>query len=123
LQIDHDLLDSIFHILDFPQTKDEALAFAKLNSTLNCVFEVNQVFKTALEIEDEELLEALQNQEQPLAVENEGSDHQNQEKTQHRLDYLTQARQASIKTSALRNLAFLKLEFVNFPHIEFKVNE
>jgi hypothetical protein len=46
LQIDHDLLDQIFHIVEFPNSKEEATAFAKLNSSLNCVFEVNQAFKT-----------------------------------------------------------------------------
>jgi hypothetical protein len=40
LQIDHDLLDVIFNLVDFPQTKEEAVAFAKLNTTLNLVFEV-----------------------------------------------------------------------------------
>lgn len=40
LQIDTDLLDAIFQISDFPLTKDEALAFGKLGSTLNCVFDV-----------------------------------------------------------------------------------
>ena len=40
LQIDHDLLDVIFHLVDYPQTKEEAIAFSKHNSTLNLVFEV-----------------------------------------------------------------------------------
>lgn len=45
LQIDHDLLDTIFHLVDFPSTKEEHAAFAKLNSTLTIVFEVNQVLR------------------------------------------------------------------------------
>jgi hypothetical protein len=59
LQIDHDLLDAIFHLVDFPQTKEEAQAFAKLNHTLNCVFEVNQTFRAFNPDDDDELVEAL----------------------------------------------------------------
>jgi hypothetical protein len=46
LQIDHDLLDQVFQLVDFPHSKDEAVAFSKMHSSLNCVFEVNQTFKT-----------------------------------------------------------------------------
>jgi hypothetical protein len=68
-------------------------------------------------------MEALKNQEQPIEKDAEGSDSHNEEKTAHRLDHLTQARSASTKTSPLRNLAFVKLTYTNFPHIGFKVND
>jgi hypothetical protein len=63
LQIDTDLLDTIFHIVDFPQTKEEALAFAKLNITINLVFEVNQTIRRPTLDDDDDTIEALHNQE------------------------------------------------------------
>ena len=60
MQIDHDLLDTIFNLVDFPQSKEEAVAFSKLNNPLNFVFEVNQAFREATAEDDEEAVEALQ---------------------------------------------------------------
>ena len=59
MHIDSDLLDAIFNIVDFPQTREEALAFSKLGHTLNLVFDVNQNFRTPTADDDDDLLEAL----------------------------------------------------------------
>ncbi len=68
-------------------------------------------------------MEALQNQEQPIEKDSDGSDSHNEEKTAHRLEQLSHARSSSTKTSPQRNLAFVKLNYINFPHIGFKVND
>lgn len=60
MQIDTDLLDQIFHIVDFPQSKEEAVAFAKLNTTINLVLEVNQVLRRPANEDEEDVLEAIQ---------------------------------------------------------------
>jgi hypothetical protein len=59
LQIDHDLLDAIFNIVDFPQTKEEAIAFAKLGHTLNLVFEVTQTYRQPSSEDDDDTVEQL----------------------------------------------------------------
>ena len=66
MHIDGDLLDAIFYLVDFPQTKEEALAFSKLGHTLNIVYDVNQTFRSPTADDDDEVVEALQTQEQPL---------------------------------------------------------
>lgn len=60
MQIDTDLLDQIFHIVDFPQSKEEAVAFAKLNTTINLMLEVNQVLRRPSNEDEEDVLEAIQ---------------------------------------------------------------
>ena len=55
-QQDPDQLDIMFQVVDFPNTKSEAVAFAKFNHTIHCIFEVNQCEKepeTPEEAEDE----------------------------------------------------------------------
>lgn len=60
LHIDSDLLDAIFHIVDFPQTREEAAAFSKLSHTLNLVFDVSQSFRSPTAEDDDDVIEALQ---------------------------------------------------------------
>lgn len=43
--LDSDNLDLIFNLVDFPQTKAEALAMAKYNMTVNCVVDIKQALK------------------------------------------------------------------------------
>jgi len=57
LVIDADLRDAIFNIVDFPQTKEEAIAFAKLNGTLNLVLEVGQRFRDPQPDDEDEVIE------------------------------------------------------------------
>lgn len=52
--------------MDFPQNKEEAVAFAKLNSTIHVVFEVTQTLRKPSQDDEDETLEALRSQEQPL---------------------------------------------------------
>jgi hypothetical protein len=59
LHIDSDLLDAIFHIVDFPQTREEAVAFSKLSHTLNLVFDVSQSFRSPTADDDDDVIEAL----------------------------------------------------------------
>ena len=123
LVVDADLLDAIFNIVDFPQTKDEAIAFAKLNGTLNLVLEVGQRFREPHPDDEDELIEQLPTQEQPIPAGEEGSDSANEEKTKQRLEQLLGARATSAKTSILRHLAHLTLDYVNWPVLEYKANE
>lgn len=82
----------IFNLVDFPQSKEEAVAFAKLNTTLNFIFEVNQAFREVTPEDDDDTIEALQNQEMPLEQDTDGNDHANEEKTIHRIESLLLAR-------------------------------
>jgi len=61
LNIDTDLLDTIFHLIDFPLNKEEALSFSKVqNSTLHLVFDVNQALRQPTDADDDETVDALQ---------------------------------------------------------------
>lgn len=62
-------------------------------------------------------------QEQPIPAGEEGSDSANEEKTKQRLDQLLGARASSSKTSILRHLAHLPIDYVNWPVLEYKANE
>lgn len=123
LAVDSDLLDVIFQLVDFPQSKEEALAFAKLNATVNLVLEAVQKFRGPQPDDEDDLVEQLHTQEQPVAAGEEGSDSANEEKTRARLEQLLAARASSGKSSVLRHLAHLELEFVNWPSVELKPNE
>ncbi len=123
LAVDTDLLDAIFQLVDFPQTKEEALAFAKLNGTVNLVLEATQKFRGQQPDDDDELLEQLHTQEQPVPAGEEGSDSANEEKTRARLEQLLGARASSGKSSILRHMAHLEVEFVNWPSVELKQND
>jgi hypothetical protein len=114
LHIDTDLLDAIFHIVDFPQTREEAVAFSKLGHTLNMVFDVTQSFRSPTAEDDDDIIEALQSQEQPLEADQEGNDFGNEEKSKHRLEQLLNARSTVAKTNPLRHLAVQKLDYVNW---------
>lgn len=47
LILEEDQLDTIFNLVDYPNTKAEALALAKYNLTVNLVLDISQVMKPA----------------------------------------------------------------------------
>lgn len=49
-----------------------------------------------------------------MEADQEGNDFANEEKTKHRLEQLINARSAVAKANPLRNLAVLKLDYVNW---------
>mmetsp|Transcript_5574 Transcript_5574/g.4242 ORF Transcript_5574/g.4242 Transcript_5574/m.4242 type:complete len:110 (-) Transcript_5574:224-553(-) len=58
-RVDPDQLDVLFQLVDFPQTRGEAVAFAKHALSLNCIFEVKEAGKVDEEgrpIEEEEVI-------------------------------------------------------------------
>jgi hypothetical protein len=42
----------IFNLVDFPNNRAEAMAMAKYNMTVNCVLDVKQVLKEAVDEEE-----------------------------------------------------------------------
>lgn len=99
------------------------MAFAKLNSTIHVVFEVTQTLRKPTQDDEDETLEALRSQEQPLGPDQDGNDRANEERTKHRIEQFLAARASSKKGTVLRNLAHLKLDFVNFPFTDYSLNE
>jgi len=131
-------LDAMFYLCDYPQTQDEALAFAKYSHALNGVFQVNEVQKpvTAAEEdsneEDEEDEEGVisrgedevvhkedQNQEE---AKEEGDSADDRERATSVIQQLTASRSLSTAASPLRQMAFLKVPFVDESVLEEEVH-
>lgn len=87
------------------------------------VFEVSQKFREPQPEDEDELVEQLQGQEQPINPGEEGSDATNEEKTKGRIHQLLSARASTSKQSILRHLAHLNLDYINWPTVEIKVSE
>lgn len=87
------------------------------------MFDVNQTFRSPTADDDDDTVEALQSQEQPLEGDQEGNDAANEEKTKLRLEQFTNARQSVAKNNILRHMAIMKLDFTNWLRVEYKVND
>lgn len=63
----NDSLDNMVYLVDYPQTKAEALAFAKYSGSLNGVFEISEIPKPPQEEDevDEEEEDESQAEEKP----------------------------------------------------------
>ena len=105
----NDQVDGFIYLVDYPSKRDEVLALSKYGQALNAVFQIEQQAPPIEEAEEEEegMDESkVSEQKAPDSVEARVS-------AQEICDAFRSARADSDSKSGLRQLAFLKVPFVN----------
>lgn len=124
-----DSVDAMFYLVDYPQTKSEAFAFASCSYALNGVFEVNEVPKAdAEDAEDEDEEKGSDEDEdededkasadgkkdavaEEQKVEMTPDSDETQKLMQTMIEQLMISRSLSSANSTLRQMAFMKVNF------------
>lgn len=111
LTVENENADVMFQLVDYPQTREEALAFSKFGHSLNCVFEVEEVpAEEEVDDHDEKRKVIWQPETDTSGPTDDGAEGQQAEQAG---EALRLAKSLCADRSALRQLAFVKTPFMD----------